>query len=278
MTDGSRHEEVDQHFQQQMNSLYLTDKMHFLYDRLTIGGGIKYIMISRDQGNNTPGAVRYGTGTYSQPLPQVSISYKLTPHEQIYVNGTTAFRAPASLQAYGQFFQPIAPFLLTSYTKLKGEYSIEEKIGYRYYGLFNFSVALFNYNITNNQVYTSPQPGSLFLPRVLQLRGQDVTWRAGGIRAAPLASLQSICLRAIPTCNDGFQLRRHQHSRPTGISANSRGKSQYRIRNSRRQSDWPMMTVISSGYLAVVTSLVGNTDFGIDFIQQKGSALMTSAL
>ncbi|RBM07462.1 TonB-dependent receptor domain-containing protein [Novacetimonas cocois] len=129
-------------------------------------------MISRDQGNNTPGAVHYGTGTYSQPLPQVSISYKLTPHEQIYVNGTTAFRAPASVQAYGQFFQPIAPFPLTSYTKLKGEYSIEEEIGYRHYGLFNFSVALFNYNITNNQVYTSPQPSSLFLPRVLHYGGK----------------------------------------------------------------------------------------------------------
>lgn len=172
LPDGSRYEEIDQHFQQQMNSLYLTDEMRFFHDRLIIGAGIKYLMVSRDQVNNTPGANRYGTGTYSQPLPQVSISYKLTPHDQIYVNGTTAFRAPASVQAYGQFFQPQAPFPLTSATRLNGEYSIEEELGFRHYGLVNFSVAVFNYNITNNQVYTSTQLGSLFLPRVLQYGGK----------------------------------------------------------------------------------------------------------
>ncbi len=172
LSDGTRFMSLDQHFQHQMNSLYISDTVKLLNDRLTINAGLKYIMINRTMVNNTPGAIRDAGGSYSQPLPQFSASYMMTKHDQIFIDGTTAYRAPASVEAYGQLWTPSSGAAASNFKNMAGEYSIGEELGYRHYGLVNVSLSLFNYNITNNQVQTYVTIGSMNVPEPVQNGGK----------------------------------------------------------------------------------------------------------
>ncbi|WP_342627967.1 TonB-dependent receptor [Nguyenibacter vanlangensis] len=172
MANGVRYNTLDQHFQHQMNALYVSDTLKLLGGRLVLNAGLKYLMIFRDMVNRTPGAIRYAGGAYAQPLPQISASYRLTPHDQIYLDATTAYRAPASVEAYGQLFSPGRPGPTSSFVPMTGEYAIGEEIGYRHYGLVNVALALFNYNITNNQVTSNVYIGNLPIPEPIQAGGK----------------------------------------------------------------------------------------------------------
>lgn len=144
------------HLMQQVNALSLTDRLHLLNKRLTLSAGVRVVMTSRSVTNLLPGA-RYRNGaSYLTPLPQFSASYKLTPHDQIYINGTTGFRAPSGISSYQDRFS-MGTGLQTrvASSDTKPEYSIGEEIGYRHNGKVTLSVALFNYNFTNRQVSTT---------------------------------------------------------------------------------------------------------------------------
>ncbi|OUJ15295.1 TonB-dependent receptor [Acetobacter sp. DsW_063] len=173
MPDGRQYRTLDMNFKHQMNELFIDDTLKFLDDKITVEAGLRYLMISRWNTNLIPGATRYKVGaSYAQPLPQVSISYQITPHDQIYIDGTTAYRAPASVQVYGEVFSTTSPTPASRQASLKGEYSIGEEIGYRHYGLVNLSVSLFNYNITNNQITSSQYINGIPLPSPIEAGGK----------------------------------------------------------------------------------------------------------
>lgn len=150
-------------FMQQTNALYIADTLKLLDDRLTLSAGFRTVMVSRQGTNDVPGADPYKTvRNYFAPLPQLAVSYALTSKDQIYINGTTSFRAPASVQAYSQIFDPNSVGATSQPGSLKGEYGIGEEIGYRHNGtLVHVQVSAFNMNLTNHQVSsTSYIPGT----------------------------------------------------------------------------------------------------------------------
>lgn len=141
-------------FMQQTNALYIADTLKLLDDKLTLSAGFRAVMVYRHGTNLIPGADPYKLArNYFAPLPQFAASYQITPKDQIYINGTTSFRAPASVQAYSQIFSPGSPNAASQPGDLRGEYAIGEEIGYRHAGsLYNVQVSLFNMNLTNHQV------------------------------------------------------------------------------------------------------------------------------
>ncbi|WP_342627226.1 TonB-dependent receptor [Nguyenibacter vanlangensis] len=142
-------------FWQQQNALYLADTLKLLHDRLELSGGFKAVMLYREGTNNVPGAQPWKTGhNYFEPLPQFYATYRLTPHDQVYINGTTSFRAPVSTEAYVPDYDPNYGQIATV-GALKPEYSIGEEIGYRHTGFYNVSISAFNLNITNHNISSS---------------------------------------------------------------------------------------------------------------------------
>lgn len=151
--NGQRLLQWDAHVIQQLNAITLQDTYHALGDRLTISAGLKTVMMTRNATNLIPGAT-YATGFSDfQPLPRVAISYQITPHDQIYVNGTTAFREAAAVTPSIDMFSVATGKMTSAHSaSVKPEYSIAEEVGYRHYGAFNFTISLFNYNFTNRQI------------------------------------------------------------------------------------------------------------------------------
>ncbi|GBQ87619.1 TonB-dependent receptor [Acetobacter nitrogenifigens DSM 23921 = NBRC 105050] len=146
----------DGHIIQQINALFISDTMKFFHDRLTLNAGFKEVMVSRSATSMLPGSTYAVTANDAVPLPQFSASYKITQNDQVYINGSTAFREPASINSYVDIFNSSTGKMSSTHSSnLKPEYSISEEIGYRHYGLVNASVAFFNYNFTNRQVSTS---------------------------------------------------------------------------------------------------------------------------
>lgn len=140
-------------FVQQTNAIYIHDEFKAFHDRLTIEAGFKEAMVSRMSTQLVPGANYKTTANYAEPLPQFSASFQITPHDQVYINGSTAFRAPSSILTMADYFSTTTGKLAHSRaTNLSPEYSIGEEIGYRHYGLVSVSAALFNYNLTNRQL------------------------------------------------------------------------------------------------------------------------------
>ncbi len=148
-------------FKQQVNTLFVADTLHLLGDRLSVTAGLKAAMVDRISTNLLPGSQYYNSGNYFEPLPEFYASYRIDPQNQFYVNATTAFRAPASVEAYSQIYSPSQPTPVEQATALQPEYSIGEEVGYRHTGFINVSIALFNYNLTHFQVTSSAYvPGS----------------------------------------------------------------------------------------------------------------------
>lgn len=150
---GQKLEQWDIHFLQQVNALYVMDTYKALHDRLTLSAGFKEAMVSRRVTQLIPGAT-YNTGdNKAEPLPQLSASFKITPHDQVFFDAYTAFRDPAAILTYVDTFNVATGKMNRSHSgNLSAEYSIGEELGYRHTGLVNVSAALFNYNMTNRQV------------------------------------------------------------------------------------------------------------------------------
>ena len=154
--DGSLLSQYNIHLIQQTNSLFINDTYKAFNDRLTLTAGFKETMVTRQVTQNIPGANYRNGQSDAAPLPQVAISYKITPHDQIYVNGTTSFRLPASIMSYVDRYSVSTGRQTRSHTiNPKSEYAIGEEIGYRHTGLVSVALALFNYNFTNRQINTT---------------------------------------------------------------------------------------------------------------------------
>ncbi|GBQ65506.1 TonB-dependent receptor [Ameyamaea chiangmaiensis NBRC 103196] len=155
--NGSPLYQWDAHLVQQSNALTLMDRYAALDNKLILTAGVKVVMLTRSATNLMPGAT-YRTGFSDvQPLPRVALSYQITPHDQIYVNGTTAFREAAAITPSIDMFSVATGKMTSAHTSgaIKPEFSIAEEIGYRHYGDINLALAFFNYNFTNRQVTSS---------------------------------------------------------------------------------------------------------------------------
>ncbi|WP_332349774.1 TonB-dependent receptor [Asaia spathodeae] len=140
---------------QQINAISLTDRLHLLDRKLTLSAGLRMVLVSRSVTNLLPGARFRNGASYASPLPQFSAAYNLTPHDQIYINGTTGFRAPSGISSYQDRFSiATGRQSRVASSDIKPEYSIGEELGFRHKGMLTLSLALFNYNFTNRQVAT----------------------------------------------------------------------------------------------------------------------------
>lgn len=186
LPDGREYRTLDMNFKHQMNEIFIDDELKLLGGRLTLDAGLRYLMITRWATNLIPGVTHYNVGgSYSQPLPQLSASYQITPNDQIYIDGTTSYRAPASVQVYGEVFSTSSPNPASKQSSLKGEYAIGEEIGYRHYSTVNVALSLFNYNITNNQITSSQYINGIPLPSPIEAGGKTSRGAQGEIGLRP---------------------------------------------------------------------------------------------
>ncbi|NVN01575.1 MULTISPECIES: TonB-dependent receptor [Asaia] len=151
---------------QQLNALGFEDQIKLFHDRLTIDAGLRANMISRSFTEDLPGAQPYkSVKNMFIPAPQVLISYQLTSDNQIYINGTTGYRAPSSFQAQVPVYTFTTPVPVTQpLANFTPEYMIGEEIGFRHYGPVMATISGFNYNLTHHQISSvSYIPGTSIL-------------------------------------------------------------------------------------------------------------------
>jgi len=135
------------------NQFFMGDTQSFLNNRLQISAGFKELMYYASGTNQAPGPQYHFSAAISEPMPRVSISYEINHQMQIYANATTNSRMPVTTSTYVNTYNiSTGGYAQYGNTQTKPEYSIGEQIGYRYYGLFNADVNLFNMNLTNHQV------------------------------------------------------------------------------------------------------------------------------
>lgn len=144
------------HLVQQVNALFVQERFRALSNRLMLSAAFRAIMVTRTVSNTLPGA-RYKNGaSYFSPQPQVAASYDITPHDQVFINGTTGFRAPSGISNYTDRFSISTGKKTRSATAdTKPEYSIGEELGYRHTGAVTVALSFFNYNFTNRQISTT---------------------------------------------------------------------------------------------------------------------------
>ncbi|NHO32642.1 TonB-dependent receptor plug domain-containing protein [Acetobacter sp. LMG 1636] len=173
--NGSILRTYDIHLVQQTNALFINDTYKALNDKLTVTAGFKEVMVTRSQTNNVPG-VTYATGqSAAEPLPQFMASYKITPHDQIYINGTASFRMPASIMTYADRYSVSTGKLSSKHASdINPEFAIGEEIGFRHSGFANVNVALFNYNFTHRQLSTTTYQNGLPISESIDAGGQTM--------------------------------------------------------------------------------------------------------
>jgi len=161
------------HLVEQTNALFLSDTYKMLNDKLTVNAGFKFVMLSYHSTNLIPGDnYNYGRSD-AEPLPQISASYQLTKHDQIYLDAATAFREPGGILVYGNLWDANSPSVDEEHaTNLKAEYSISEELGWRHTGLVNVSASVFNYNMSNRQSSTSQYFGGRLISTYINAGGQ----------------------------------------------------------------------------------------------------------
>ena len=154
LTDGTVLNGWRYHTITQMVGLYVGDEVRLLNDRLHINVGFKEVMTTRNGTLQQPGP-QYAVGYNSaEPLPRMSISYKVNDNIQLFANATTSFRVPMGSAFYNQYNSPYdASLYQTANTHLKDEYSIAEELGARYHNNWVMgSVTLFNYNFVHHAI------------------------------------------------------------------------------------------------------------------------------
>lgn len=163
-------------FRQQTNAIFIEDTFTAFNDRLKLNAGFKEVMMQRWVSNLIPGAATYKNGAnYAEPLPQVSASFDITPNDQIYVNGTTSFKAPDRSEAYIDIYDAASPIPIQGHPQdMKPEYAIGEELGYRHSGLVHVSAALFNYNMVNHDVLSTAFVGGSLVTAPIILGGQTI--------------------------------------------------------------------------------------------------------
>ncbi|MBS4073924.1 TonB-dependent receptor [Ameyamaea chiangmaiensis] len=135
------------------NQFFVGDTQSFFHNKLQISAGFKELMYYASGTNQAPGTQYKFSAAISQPMPRFSISYDINHQMQVYANATTNARMPVTSSTYVNTYNlGTGGYSQYGNTKTKPEYTIGEQLGFRYYGLFNADLALFNMNLTNHQV------------------------------------------------------------------------------------------------------------------------------
>nr|WP_321984784.1 TonB-dependent receptor [uncultured Lichenicoccus sp.] len=139
----------------QTNAVFVSDRISFLSDRLTLDLGLKEAMVSREGWNGLPGST-YRTGfNEAEPLPRMALRYRINAYHQVFANVTTNFLALAQSTLFATYDPSSGQVASAANTDLRPEYSIAEEVGWRYAGdRLIGSVTLFNYNFTNRRIST----------------------------------------------------------------------------------------------------------------------------
>ncbi|MBB3173921.1 hypothetical protein FHR90_001753 [Endobacter medicaginis] len=120
-----------------LNALFVEDAASYLGGRLKITPGFKYAMSNQFYYVNTG----HVGANVTAPLPHLSISYQLTPRDQIYVNAEGDYRQPSPGDTGNTVFGNKLP---------TNQYSISEQLGYRHSGrVLIVDVSAFNDNIVH---------------------------------------------------------------------------------------------------------------------------------
>ncbi|MFT9408960.1 TonB-dependent receptor [Acetobacter fabarum] len=130
----------------EIHSIFVQDEARYLHNKLRINAGFKFMMTNYWMKNllasSSTSNAHLGANS-TVPLPQLSISYDIDDHSQVYVHGEGDFRQP----------DPSAIQAVTGMPK--NQYSIKEELGYRYHDKYvMLDLSLFNYNITNRLMST----------------------------------------------------------------------------------------------------------------------------
>ncbi len=163
-------------FKQQTNAVFVEDRYAMLDDRLVFDAGFREVMLQRVATNLIPGENYANGGNVAEPLPRASVSYRLTPHDQVYADVTTAFSAPSSEEIYVDLFDPTGGGkpVESRNTDPKSEYAIGEELGYRHDGPVNVSLALFNYNLVDHQITSSNYIGGVLISQPINVGGETI--------------------------------------------------------------------------------------------------------
>ncbi|CAP55105.1 putative TonB-dependent receptor [Gluconacetobacter diazotrophicus PA1 5] len=157
LSNGMTAEYRDTLTQTRIHTMFIDDSLSLLHGRLTIEGGLKYAVVDRDGHNFLPDTSTgpYIHGSWQEPLPAVSIRYKINDENQLFASSTTNFRIPMNTSLYdsGTYKQGVG-YTAKANADTKPEISISEEFGWRYQGpLLNSTLSYFHYNFTN-RLYT----------------------------------------------------------------------------------------------------------------------------
>lgn len=162
LSDGQRLLAGSFHTMSQVNALFIGDHISLFKNRLAIDVGFKEVMLSRWGTNALPGPQHNVTSNSVEPLPRLGMRWNITPRDQLFLNATTNFRAPAVTAYYDTYSLTSPARAGVGSNNLKNEYSISEEIGYRRTGEWiTGSLTFFNYNFTNRQVTTQNNTGTM---------------------------------------------------------------------------------------------------------------------
>lgn len=187
LEDGQRLLGGSFHTMAQVNALFIGDHMSLFNNRLVLDAGFKEVMLSRWGNNDMPGPQHHVSSNTSEPLPRFGLRWSFTSKDQIFLNGTTNFRAPAVTAYYNSYGLTTPDIVGLGTTRLKNEYSIAEEFGYRRNGKWlTGSVTFFNYNFTNRQVATIIDNHGLQIASTLNAGGQTSRGVDGEFGTKPL--------------------------------------------------------------------------------------------
>ncbi|MFT8807868.1 TonB-dependent receptor [Gluconobacter sp.] len=151
--DGTTYQYRANLTQTRVHTMFIGDSLSLLHNKLTIEGGLKYAIVTRDAQNMLPDTSTgpYINKTYYEPLPTASIRYQINPEMQVFISGSTNFRMPTNYSLFdaGAYYKP-GGYSTQGNANQQPEISISEEAGWRYTGpTVMASVTYFHYNFTN---------------------------------------------------------------------------------------------------------------------------------
>lgn len=157
LSNGETAQYRDTLTQTHVHTMFIDDSLSLLHDTLTIEAGLKYAVIVRNGHNFLPDTSTgpYINGSWQEPLPAVSIRYKVNDEIQLFASSTTNFRIPMNTSLYdsGTYKKGVG-YATKANPSQKPEISISDEAGVRYQGpLVNATLTYFHYNFTN-RLYT----------------------------------------------------------------------------------------------------------------------------
>lgn len=159
----------------EIDALYISDTQSFLRNRLKLTVGFKQFMDHLSGTNLLSSSQYHFSDVINQPLPRVMVSYQINDQMQVYLNGTTSVRPPVPLSSYPvEYSASTGKVTQSQSNNVKPEYSIGEELGFRYHGLFNADLALFNMNLTNHQVSVLTNQGGATVSAAISAGGETI--------------------------------------------------------------------------------------------------------